>query len=745
MSRKPWFDRLEDRKLMATFAVTSAADTNTAGTLRWAITQANATPAADVINFNLLSTTITPATALPAIVAPVTIDATTQPGYAGKPLITIDGSSSPLGTSGFNIQANDVLIRGLAVGGFDDLNTTGGLGVAVGIGALRATIRDCYIGLWAGGQTALPNSVGIRSRGPNAQVIDSIVSSNERFGIWISEDGNKVLGTTVGLPAMWTNENRPNGSDGVRIDDGSFCVVQDSVISGNAGWGVHVLGTATSASVDRNIIGMTPDRTSRRANTLGGVYFNAVTGSISNNRIAAFNEAGVSLLNTSGITVQANNIGFGANPTTVWGGSIGIRLENVDNSTLRLNQIGHQLEKGIYLLNSDGNSIRRNGVGTLLDNTLDLGNTMGIHVVNGFDNQIGIDGEGNAVSNSNGTGIHIESGERNPILANVFTNNATLDIDLGPQGWTPNDGNDADTGANTLLNTTEAVWGAYNVPGNNNQTTIGFRYGNQTVGGGSYRVDFYKTDAAKTSGVGGGSRHLGSDTINFSSGPLQLQFYRNVPIEVDGTLISATVTRLVNGVPTDTSEFSTVMRVEGAPQIVSSEFSFETRHQFEFGFSRSVNGSIDGGEISVRNLATNQLYTPNRFAHVQGNRVRWWFDQPLPDGNYRATLDRTSVTSVVDVGATNMSLQAVGPNTIDFHVLAGDANRDKSVNFTDLLVLAQNYGQTGRTFSQGDFNYDGTVNFGDLLLLAQRYGQQLSAASAPIAPMKKRIATSIFA
>jgi uncharacterized lipoprotein YddW (UPF0748 family) len=53
--------------------------------------------------------------------------------------------------------------------------------------------------------------------------------------------------------------------------------------------------------------------------------------------------------------------------------------------------------------------------------------------------------------------------------------------------------------------------------------------------------------------------------------------------------------------------------------------------------------------------------------------------------------------------------------------LVGDANLDGSVNFTDLLAVAQNYEQTSRLWSQGDFTLDGTVAFADLLILAQNY------------------------
>jgi len=65
--------------------------------------------------------------------------------------------------------------------------------------------------------------------------------------------------------------------------------------------------------------------------------------------------------------------------------------------------------------------------------------------------------------------------------------------------------------------------------------------------------------------------------------------------------------------------------------------------------------------------------------------------------------------------------------------MTGDLNNDGSVNFTDLLALAQNYGRTsGATWAQGDLNGDGSVGFADLLLLAQNYGTT-SAAHPPAA------------
>ena len=58
------------------------------------------------------------------------------------------------------------------------------------------------------------------------------------------------------------------------------------------------------------------------------------------------------------------------------------------------------------------------------------------------------------------------------------------------------------------------------------------------------------------------------------------------------------------------------------------------------------------------------------------------------------------------------------------YALYGDTNLDGTVNFADLLTLAQNYNKHPGTsmWDQGDTNYDGSVNFNDLLKLAQDYG-----------------------
>lgn len=78
-----------------------------------------------------------------------------------------------------------------------------------------------------------------------------------------------------------------------------------------------------------------------------------------------------------------------------------------------------------------------------------------------------------------------------------------------------------------------------------------------------------------------------------------------------------------------------------------------------------------------------------------------------------------------------------------------DFNRSGAVTFDDLLILASNYGLSGRTAAQGDANGDGSVNFDDLLLLAQSFTASAApapqtAATAATTPTRKRAASAVL-
>ena len=94
------------------------------------------------------------------------------------------------------------------------------------------------------------------------------------------------------------------------------------------------------------------------------------------------------------------------------------------------------------------------------------------------------------------------------------------------------------------------------------------------------------------------------------------------------------------------------------------------------------------------------------------------FDGPLPDGRYTATLLAAGITGTAGVPMAS-------DYVFNFFILRGDANHDGRVNLSDFNVLAANFGQTNRTFSQGDFNFDEAVNLLDFNLLAGRFGASI--------------------
>jgi hypothetical protein len=161
-----------------------------------------------------------------------------------------------------------------------------------------------------------------------------------------------------------------------------------------------------------------------------------------------------------------------------------------------------------------------------------------------------------------------------------------------------------------------------------------------------------------------------------------------------------------------------------APEIVSSAFAPEQAHHFTVTFNEPINPlSLSLAKVTATRVGQMTGINPTSVTWSADHTVATFTFPTLPDGNYRFTLGASAVT---DQAGNQLASDGVleGP---DVFILAGDANRDRRVDFADLLILAQNYGQSGKTFSQGNFDYspDGLVDFSDLLILAQNYNVSL--------------------
>jgi hypothetical protein len=126
------------------FNVTSANDSG-AGSLRQAILDANSHSGADTIFFSIGAggaKTITLVSELPLITDPVTIDATSQPAYAGKPLIELNGNGAV--ADGLKIMGGGSTVEGLVIDRFTDS------GIILFIKGNNTIVKN-YIGVSADG------------------------------------------------------------------------------------------------------------------------------------------------------------------------------------------------------------------------------------------------------------------------------------------------------------------------------------------------------------------------------------------------------------------------------------------------------------------------------------------------------------------------------------------------------------------------------------------------------------------
>lgn len=351
--RRPALEGLEQRELLATFTVTNTSDAIPAipGSLRAAIINSNVTTGTDQIVFNIGGSgvhTITPIAPLPALTDTVVLDGTTQPGYAGQPVIELNGTLA--GTSnGLRVDAGSSSILGLTINRFS--------GNGILIEASAVTVTNCWIGISNGGTTALGNSgAGIFIDGTSNNQIGqanptagNVISGNAGDGVNIngsSATNNALFQNVIGLNFAGT-QPIPN-DDGVTVNGGTFNRIggenpgEGNLISGNTADGVKISGgSAKSNAVVGNSIGTDAKGTVALGNGDDGVAIvgggsNAVGGLIdgAGNLISGNKGNGISVSGGPRTMIFGNVIGTdvgGTNPNLGNAGA-GVLINGGDNS-----------------------------------------------------------------------------------------------------------------------------------------------------------------------------------------------------------------------------------------------------------------------------------------------------------------------------------------------------------------------------------------------------------------------------
>lgn len=333
----------------------------------------------DIIGFNIPGAgphTIQPASPLPEINDPVTIDSTTEPDFSGTPIIELDGTNA--GTAdGLFITAGSSTVRGLVINKFN------GHGILLQLNGGN-TIEGNYIGLDVDGATD---------------------AGNAQAGVEISDasSGNTIGGTT----ASARNVLSGNGFDGIRII-GDFA--DDNVIQGN------YISTdfEGDTAVLNGFYGVAIFNGGPANNTIGGVTAEE------RNIISGNGIDGVGIFdNATGTLVQGNYIGTDVNGTTALPNSsdgVFITDSATDNTIGGTavgagNLISGNTNNGVYIKEAAGNFVRGNFIGTDVDGTGSLANGDDGVLTEGASNTVGgtEDGAGNLISSNGSDGIEIRA------------------------------------------------------------------------------------------------------------------------------------------------------------------------------------------------------------------------------------------------------------------------------------------------------------------------------------------------
>lgn len=431
-------ETLEDRTLLSNFTVTVAADeldaahggtdVDTGLSLREAILDANVTPnvdasTPDTITFNIGGggvQTIQPLDYMPATTESVTIDGTTQPGYAGTPLIELDGSLAPIFARGVTVNSNDTTVRGLAINRFH-------VGIEINNGSSNV-VESNFIGTDVTGTVAVGNrtqgvvvanaAVGNRI-GTNGDGVDdaaerNLISGNgfdpasgsRPAGIWVRVAADTMIaGNLIGTDVTGTvalgNQNGVwiDGAVGTRLGtngDGMADDVERNVISGNGtGTAVYLERGASQSWIAGNYIGTDITGLQPLGNIGSGLLDQGGDGTVigtnadgvadaAERNVISGNSQGLHLRGFGNTVVAGNFIGTDKTGTAALGNGVGVQivgdnklvgsnldgvLDDVERNIISGNQLGIQ-----FRFASDNNTIAANYIGTDVTGMVGIGN-----------------------------------------------------------------------------------------------------------------------------------------------------------------------------------------------------------------------------------------------------------------------------------------------------------------------------------------------------------------------------------
>jgi titin len=420
--------------------------------------------------------------ALPPIAVSIAIDATTQFGWANKPLVHINGDR--VADNGLKVVAARVSIAGLAI------DNCSNAGILLSQGSGNDTISGCFIGTDASGvNTDFGNRIGVQVQSANNHVGDvlagegNLISGN---GVGVDVTGQAATQNLIGGNYIGTDPTGnlpvPNGSNGILLENGANqTTVALNLISWNVSDGVVLSGLSTTHNLlTLNKIGTDPNVCAACPNGGNGVLLALGAGdnTLDHNDISGNQENGVLMDGdpTNLNTLTGNHIGTdGAGSFAIFNGLDGVDLANGAS----WNTIGGtQSGQGNLISGNKGAGVRiDSGTGTTFDNVV-AGNFIGTNQSGtvAIPNSTGVVISGSDTNAGNTVGASVGAG------GNLISGNTNAGVDISGTGSKQNQvyGNDIGTdasGTNGLGNGVNGVVLEQGASGN----TIGGQQGTATL------------------------------------------------------------------------------------------------------------------------------------------------------------------------------------------------------------------------------------------------------------------------
>jgi hypothetical protein len=287
-------------------------------------------PGLTTIVFNISTgiQTIILTTILPDISGIVTVDATTQTGFSGTPLIVLNGGGSILDGLRLIAGSDGSTVKGLVIQNFT------GDGIEINTSNSNI-ITGNYIGVTQTGTAAAANGIGINIVSSSSNTVGgttastrNIISGNTSYGVYItgaSATSNIVQGNYIGTDFSGTAAVA-NGNSGIMVNAsamsntiGGTVSGAGNLISGNTNNGLYI--DASNTVIQGNYIGTNASGTGAIANgapssATGGVYINSGSGimiggttALARNLLSGNGGAGIWVQASTSATIQGNYIG----------------------------------------------------------------------------------------------------------------------------------------------------------------------------------------------------------------------------------------------------------------------------------------------------------------------------------------------------------------------------------------------------------------------------------------------------